>query len=443
MAVPLIGGEGLFDKLGTLFGTTQSIDAHLAQLVTDIQTDIRLTYIADPDLAGALLGNLESIKATAASNNSAVQIAARKTVIEMVNDDNPLSVKSLKEALIELIFQMGTDDDVDGSTASGEGNTAPDSGTGNGRLILDVTDGEGNNKEYIVAEDIAAICTSDSQTSGTKGRETFSVKGEASIVSRFSELWPEGSGGSRSVQVTDPALDASRAVGKNRLTNSSFEAFTSDVPDNWQLDTGVAGTNITATTTEHRGTNALSIVGDGTTNFELTQEFDNSLETPSPLLKQRRYCFGLWIRDDGTTPASGDLTMSIVGVSGSTVIDLTAIDSTYTLYTFVFSTPLLLLASPMQAKLQLTTLLTSPREVFVDSAFVAEMFELYQGGPNFLIVPGSTEYIKDDKFVQAIANDGAGLFQAFFDRFYDMRGLGLRLPSQTDGSETIDDALIT
>lgn len=445
MAITFIGGTGLFDRLGTLFGMTQSIDAHLTQLVTDIETDIRLTYIADPALAGSLLGNIESIKATAASNNAAVQQAATTTLIEMVHDDNPLVSKSLKESMIELIIQMnaGSPDDVDASTASGEGDTAPDSGTGNGRLILDVVDGEGDNKEYIVAEDLTAICTGDTQTSGVRGSETFSVKGVASIVSRFSELWPDGSGGGRSVQVTNPVVDASRAVGRNRLTNSDFESFTSDIPDNWQLDTGAGGTNCQATATEHRGTNALEIIGDDSTDFELTQEFDNSNETPSPLLVRRRYCFGVWVRDDGTGPASGVLTMSIVGVSGSTAIDLTSVGSTYTLQTFIFSTPLALSVSAMAAKLQLTTFLTNGRSVFADSAFVAEMFELYPGGPNFLIVPGSTNYIKEDKFVQAIANDGAGTFQEMFDRFYDMRGLGLRLPSQTDGSETIDDALIT
>lgn len=444
MAVTLIGGTGLFDKVGALFGTVVSIVAHLNQLDTDVDTDVQAVYTDDPDLASAVSSNLQTMKTIAGGNMSFVQTSAQKTLVEMVHDDNKLVAKTVNEAMKELIAQMdSSSDDVNAPTVGGNGDFAPAAGsTGNGRLILDVVDGKGKTKEYLVGENITALCTKDSQTSGTVGRETFSVKGEDAVASRFSDDWPDGSGRSKSVQVTDPSVDASGAVGRNRLTNSDFEDFTSDVPDNWQLDTGVGGTNCQATTTKHRGTNALEIIGDGTTNFELTQEFGLAAETSQKLFVQKRYCFGLWIKRDGTAAASGTLRMNIVGVSGQTDIDLTALTTTYVLYTYIFSSPLVLSAAAMEARLALTVLLTSPRSVFVDSAFVAEMIELYPGGPNFLIVPGSTEYILDDQYVQAVTNDQGGLFQKYFDQFYDMRALGLILPSDTGGTETISDTLV-
>ncbi len=214
MAVTLIGAEGLFTRAGKNLGFYESIKTHLDAIDTDVDTDIRSEYTSDPRLASQVVDNIETLKSTAASNASFIQSVIRTTFIEMVNDDTKLIVKTLLDAVTEIISQMeASSDDINANTVGGSGDTAPDSGTGNGRLILDLTDGEGKSKEYVVAENITVDCTKDAQISGTSGRETFSVNGKQPTVGRFSEDWPDGSGASKTVVATHPSVDASSGVG--------------------------------------------------------------------------------------------------------------------------------------------------------------------------------------------------------------------------------------
>lgn len=78
-------------------------------------------------------------------------------------------------------------------------------------------------------------------------------------------------------------------------------------------------------------------------------------------------------------------------------------------------------------------------------ATTPDLVELYPQGPRIRIVNGSTPFAVGDRFRIVTANDHGGAtnlqtFQRLFDRFFDMRLLGLQLP--TAGSPTIADSLI-
>jgi hypothetical protein len=71
--------------------------------------------------------------------------------------------------------------------------------------------------------------------------------------------------------------------------------------------------------------------------------------------------------------------------------------------------------------------------------------DVYPQGPRFRVTQGSTAFAVGDRFAISATNDHGGAtngqtFQRLFDRLFDLRGLGLQLP--TAGSPTIADSLI-
>jgi hypothetical protein len=74
---------------------------------------------------------------------------------------------------------------------------------------------------------------------------------------------------------------------------------------------------------------------------------------------------------------------------------------------------------------------------------MTKMSEMYSGGPYISVFTGSTGWKSDDKFTVAIANDRAGQIQEWYNRSFGMAGRGLMLPSNSAGSETIADTLIS
>ncbi len=449
MAVTLTGTGGLFTRLGKLIGHDDEIDANQTEVVARVDT-VQDEYNNDRDLAFIFEQNLPGFISSIGTPQSTIQGVISNTIIEMVDDDDPLPTKDIVSALDRLKEQMvSSDDDIDETTVS----SAIDvTGlvTGTGKMVVRLIDGLGENTQNVRAEDILGDCTTDAQESGTAGRETFSIKGEAS-VQNFDQNWPAGSGINDNLVATDPAVNASTSVSQNRATNSDFEDFTTvNIPDNWQNEVGTAGTDYKETSTAHRGSKALEFVGDSSTLSALSQQITIKPNTV--------YCIGVWVRDDGTGPAAGVLRASLRDsghniynastslTTASVSIDLTAVGSAYAFSLITFEIPTLLPAGGTTAELwlDLTTALTTGRSAFVDGMFIAEMRQFGGlGGPFILITPGDTDFIRGDRFKAAITNNNEGQFVRGLDRFLGMYSLGKYIRSIDDGSETISDALVT
>jgi hypothetical protein len=435
MAVTLTGAGGLFTRLGRLFGMGNDITTHQDDLVTEI-ADVVGQYLLMPQMewiTGLITGQ-DGFLASAGVPFRAIQDGVQTTIIEMVHADNPLPAKTLSRALDELITQMvASADTVDGTTVS-SAVVAGGSNTGDGEVLVSLIDGDGTTLEYVRAEDIVLVCTKDAQVSGTAGRESFSVEGELSVGNRFDRLWPAGSGISSSLVLSDPSVDA-------------FEDWTSDVPDSWTLTVGVASTDIQVVATPHRGTNAAEFIGDGATLTELRQTMAGGQTAPS-LKPKTRYAIGVWVRDDGTTPAAGVLQIQLVDGAataiGTFTVDLTAVGSTYAFTSSIFSTPAVLVNSGAYMRVRLSTALTAGRSAYVDGLCLIELSQFGgPGGPYLAIMPGATDFIEDDLFTVTITNNNEGEFQREMDRYCNLYGLGKFLPSDTGGAETVSDTLIT
>lgn len=98
--------------------------------------------------------------------------------------------------------------------------------------------------------------------------------------------------------------------------------------------------------------------------------------------------------------------------------------------------------SVVYLRIRISTAISSGTSVFLDHAALGKMQSLYQGGPLAAAFSGSVPFEAGDKFTLTTTNDRAGLIQEWFARNFDMPQLGLLLPSDTGGAETVPDSLV-
>lgn len=171
-----------------------------------------------------------------------------------------------------------------------------------------------------------------------------------------------------------------------------------------------------------------------------------------------QYAFNCFMKVD-SVPAAGVLTVDLVDGIGGTVIadsqgtnntftiDATALTTSWVAKNGVFRTPKIL-PPVVYLRIRVSTAVSNTTSVFLDHAALVKMTSLYSGGPEVAIFSGNTDFTVGggqtaaDYFTLAVTNNRAGEFQEWFERCFDMAAKGLILPSNTAGTETIDDALI-
>ena len=455
MAVTLTGANGLFTRLGKLFQVAVQIKAAQGTIATEIQDALNEFDVGDNDHAMAITGIKEQAQLSMAAVYSNIRSVAHKTLIEMVNDDDPLPSKDLRSALDRLIKQMEDASASINASAYGAPDSAHSGNTGTGTILASTT-ALSKSTANIRAESLVLTCTRDSQVSGTAGRETFSIRGERPISDIRNYNWPGGSGASQTILVSDPSVDASSQTSKNLLTNSAFNTFSTNTPSNWTIATGTAGTQVYKNTTASKlfhGEASLQITGDGSNLTKLTQQLNSASGTAGKLLPDTVYFLTYKYYTDASL-AAGVLKISIEdaggvevtnnGLTASSTITLSSpADSTWHTSSTFFKTPEALSTNtPYQITLELTTAITNTKNVYIDQLCVAKPVQVGSGGPYVAILRGPVDFVKDDEFTIAVAKSSTGTMQEYFDKFFGMYGQGKQLPEHTSGSETIADGLI-
>ena len=464
MAIPMYGGVGdLFNrvgKIGALIKNTRSYQATQLTSMTSTTTGVVAQFNAESDIQAEMGSSYIGLLNGFGNVGNFCQQMAQDTVNRMVFRDQPqlnqtLTQTNLVASLQEVIRQMQQQGaTVLAMTVTGTPGTVV--GTGNGVMNVSVKrPSDGRTLENALAESVLFTCTSDSYTgSAEAGNEGFSVTGTGS-AGYFDFNWPLGSNASVSLSAIDGNSDASAG---NDLTNSGFENWTANVPDNWTLVVGTAGTNISEETVlVYAGSAALKITGDaGGTLTELTQEFDNSTDgTPTALDPTVQKSVNLFVRRDGVAAGAGVLQVAWVdendsvildeaGTANSFTIDLTALTVNYTSYLSTFRSPSIM-PGTVKFRLKLTTALTNGRSVYVDTVSQGDMTQLYTSGPYFAVHSGDVPFQISDYGYTAVTNSrGSGgtlsTFQTLFDTLFGMRQLDLLLPSSS--SPAISDSLI-
>ena len=452
-------------KLGLLIKTVKSTQSTLLTNMTDTATGVVAQFNGESDIqalmGSAYIGVLSGIEVT----GGLAQSIAQATVNRMVYRDNPqisqnLTQLNINVAIAEVIRQMRAQNaSVLRMTVSAV--PTPFNGTGNGGVIASLTRPfDGLPLENAYQENVLFQCTADSYTGGsTVGNEGFQVTGAGSESDIFAFDWPLGSNATLALNAVNGATD--NGAG-NLLTNSSFETYatTANVPDNWTLKVGTAGTNtFKETSVVYVGTASLKILGDGSTLTSLQQQFGASPGTGGTLSPQTQYGFNIFVRRDGTAAAAGVLQVDLIdgnsniindfnGTANSFTIDLTALTTTYTAFNVAFRTPEILPATQF-IRIHLTTALTNGRAVYLDLASLGVMSQMYTSGPFFSVYSGSIPFVSspipDYSYCQINNSRGAGAtlstFQTLWAQLFpQMISNEFLLPSSN--SPTISDGLI-
>lgn len=469
MALTYDGTNGLFTRLGRLVEFMDQVRTHqnnLKTLLSNVQNQYSST---DAWMIDVLSGNIEARIAEAGGVLNDVRAAAERTLVEMcfaeANTSGAVNVmrsKSVQDALVWLIREMDKDSEtVNGTTVNKSGASYGASNTGNGVFVFnteafDTLLKSTNDFPNIRSEAIEARCIQDAQSGAIqRGSEVFELRGQpgyASLDYRF----PAGSGRSITVTTISASVDAG-AIGQNLLTNSDLEDQTSNVPDQWSVVSGTAGTHFATETGAgnfYRGAKALKLIHGTGTTFNIRQQFGSANGTVGRLTPDRPYVIAFAAKKDAT--ATGVIRLSVKDSAGAIInsgdftsptnaflysYNVASFTTSYALYTLTLRTPRAM-ASDLYFHLESTTTIATA-SVYIDEIILAELSPLAPGGQAMGMIAGSTDWVIDDNGRFTFTNNNEGEFVRAFDRLFDMYGKGLSLPANYSGAETILDSLIT
>jgi len=454
--LPLTGDQSLFQRLGLLGRMLRDVNlfqkANYRSDVLNILQQFTANPLVPANFATSVAGGQTAIGTIAAS----LQALAQATLLTMVNAATPQPSRTDQvQALEAVIAAMQAQGATVQQCLVGLTAQATSGNTGNGVVVGSTKRGDGLSQENLYAESAILTCVADSQSGNrSAGNESFRFAGTASQANAFSPDWPAGSGSAAPLA----AIDATRnnATG-NLLTNSDFETWTSNTPNNWTIATGTAGSQVKqGTAPVFTGIGSLNLVGDGSTKTALTQQFNNaSTGTAGKLQPATVYALSLWLTVD-VVPGAGVLTVDLIDGNGNVIADqqgvqnsfsvtLSQVSGSWTNYSGVFRTPNLLPAV-QNLRLRLSGALSNGRNLYIDHLAFGAASKLYNGGPFLASFSGSTPFLLNDQFTITTTNDRGGsafnaTFQTLFARWFPMMANELLLPSSL--SPTIPDTLIT
>jgi hypothetical protein len=456
MALSFADATGnLFNRLGRIFAGIDFCNIFLANgdlsagglksvgIFTDRIDD--QFDAARQDLVKNLYPSRDAARRSMDGFKQQLAVMAREVLVQMVNDDHPLATPDLQFAMIELIRQMkaGTPQFVNANETTVSALDGTNYGTQ--RLIASVKGRDGINREYVENEAITVVCVADANNGlVSPGNEEWVASG-VSAVGSLDWNWAKGSGSS--VLLTSVAPDGPF----NLIANGTMETFTvTDEPDLWTIDVGTPGTSIEMATEPHTGTNNLRFIGNGSELTSVYQVFES--ETGTGFILQPSTVYGVALHAKVSASATGVLEMAITDEAGVIIEDdqgveqkvtqnMAALSVAYdTVFGFII-TPKILPQGPLHFRVRMSTALSAGIELDIDDIILGEAVEAYPGGPWLFMIPGETRASIGDQHTVTITNSHAGKFQDWFQRCFDMRSLGLQLPSSVS-SETIQDSLI-
>ena len=418
-------------------------------------------------IEGAYLGVLNSL----APSGALVQQVASAYLNRLVFRSNPRIAQTLqqlntRDSLYEMIRQMKrAGATVRGHTVSATAGAFVNDGgptLGNGVVLVSMTrPSDGLTLQHAKAENLTVTVTDDSYTGGaTAGNESLEITGTGAESDVFAFNWPLGSDASLTVSAADGSQDDSTG---NVLTNSGFEDFTGNTPDNYTVISGAPGTHIfKETSVTFDGSAALRVVGDGSTLIQFKQKFDDSsVGTAGEIDPLTQYGSNTWLRRGGSAVTQGTLVIDWVdandvvvndegGTPNTYSVDLTGLSTVYTPYNTAFRSPRVLPAELFQRWRFGTVVgnaLNNGGTVYADRGCLVEMEQLYTGGPFLAACSGSDPFTEGDYATVAVNNSrGAGgvldTFMTLFERcFSDILAEDI-IPPYSLTAWTINEGLI-
>lgn len=223
----------------------------------------------------------------------------------------------------------------------------------------------------------------------------------------------------------------------NRLTGGSSPTITH-------------GTTTAGTSQVFKGSYSLACLGNGSTLTAFQQRLSN-------LKSETAYAVSLWAICD-VVPAAGVVTVDLVdGIGGSVIQDKQGTNNSFTFNASSLTTSWKHLTTLVSGecvfrmptivpplvylRIRQSTAISSGTIMFLDHVALAEMTEIYDGGPLLAVFSGSNDMKVGDYWTVAVTNDRAGLVNEWCNRNFNLASLGLLLPSSS--SPTIPDSVAT
>lgn len=409
----------------------------------------------DPDLmTEGFATQVANWQAEHVSRRSSLRALALTRLQDRVTILDEIGATSLdiNEILRKLIAAMIADSEtVDRSTVTIGAVSAAAGNEGNGTVlttkVLDAVTSPGSgaagtyaaSRHYkgvdselaVPSESMRLTCTADSFADGlSEGAETFNWEGR--IADNQHGYRDEGSG-------VIGTIAPIHSTGTNILQNGDFEDFTANVPNNWTIFAGTAGTHIVEETSAadvYHGDNCLRFDGDGA---QATIEIRQAISA-ADVVGGKRYCVACRLKGSATI-AAGAVTIQFEGTGyaagGSEKISIAAgaIPTSFALQHFFVNMPDTI-PSDFRLVIRWSGTPTAAKKLWIDDIALGPVS--YGGGIGIVIVRGSDAFTRDDQFSFDVSNDDAGAFQKFF-----RQNFGVQLPSAGGGAETVDDALTT
>jgi len=451
MALVYTGTDGLFTHLGKLVKFYNQFKSDAVALASDRDEILDAFQASDMDVSiDGLVSAFERWKAEYTSRRGELAAFALQRLRDKDSILDEIGAASIEqeEIMRKLLEAMDDDSATVKSSSVTIGSVSIDSDNAGGGKILttNVLDGATSpgaiNGVFFPSQFKYNGVTT--ELCAPSQKFTFRV-----VADSFQDQVPEGSeeiawdgtladepqgvgeGGSGAIATIQPV----HATTAERLDNADFESFTSNVPDDWTLVAGVAGTNVLAAGSSHvaHGADALLFKGDASaSSIELKQ-----LMVATSLVGRKRYCLTVKLKRDSAT--TGTFTIQFEGTgytAGSTEkvsVAASSLGTSYQLHHFFVTMPALI---PADFRLVIRWTGGTPgssEKIYVDDVGLGPVY--YGGGVGVVAVRDSNPFVREYRFSLSVTNT-EGVFQAFFRRVF-----GVQLPSS--GTPSISDTLAT
>lgn len=446
MAVTLTGTGGFFTRAGAFIGEYNRVSSLYGSALDEGFLSIWAQF-ASTDQAAVqnLPGVVDQYRTSGQNYQATLGIDAQTASLLQVARDTsvvPYTPAQAFRVLRQQMIDAGADINRPTVTATV---TADGDNDGNTLVVASNTNIYGDPIDSVYAETLTLTATQYS----TSYSGTIAAVGAAQVVPSAYN-WPQGSGTSVSVPITDPAVDGIVTDG----AFASWGGTGNNTPTNWSIDNGSAGVTVFKSVAGgvRTGTDAAQITSDGTQATQLSQAINVSPNTVYAVTFQAKIntttatgTFRIAFTDGDGNLLSNDAGTNLsytVGVNGGS-----GVDTTYKQFTAFFSTPRQL---PVTVKIAIGTSVaaTTGREITFDLVSAVAATPQYgvsgtgTSGPFIAAFANSLPSATGDVWSLVWTNSlGTQSFVWGLERLYNLKGSGVYMPS--DVSPSISDTLVT
>lgn len=430
------------NELNTYRGTT------LAARVVTIEGDYPTV---NPDLTDGLYPARDSAVASLDGWVSYLGGLLEDVIVAEVKNDKNLPNPSLRNCLIEWRRQMVVaTDTLQASPVTLGSVTDVGTPTSNPQFVKTAKDGTGVVQDLIVPDSFLIEINQDDQRGASTYSELYTIVGKAAENQATDYGYATGNGVDTSKTLIDPAID-------QLTTDADFNNWTvANTPDDWTIvATAAAGTNVFKALSDPRDSDGFSLrlLSTASGSIKLRQDITASLKPNTVYgvhFKQSP------IANGSATAANVSVTVRLVNASGSVIADDAGTNNTLSGsahsvvtvgsgwnhgYSSVFITPTTLPSTVYFEIVQAAD--AAGADDYIDHVCLVELEPLYTGGPYLDAFSGTLRAVEADAWTWAITlttGTLSGYIVRGLDRFLDLKGLGVRLP--TAASPSISDSLI-